>query len=111
MGSAMNAASPSRRGGADHFFHVAGAADVARRVGGSQGAAVTIGAQGVGETRGGYSSQAPSGLAGGGHGEGGASVIAVAQRHHLVCSGIAAGGENGGFVGFGAAVGEETLSE
>ena len=53
----------------------------------------------------------PVGLRGEAHGQRRAAVIGVAQRHDFGRSGVAAGGENRGFVGFGAAVGEERFGE
>ena len=38
-------------------------------------------------------------------------MIAVAQRDDFVRAGVAARGQNGGFIGFGAAVGEEALGQ
>ena len=38
-------------------------------------------------------------------------MIGVAQRHDFGIAGVAAGGEDGGFVGLGAAIGEERFGE
>jgi len=54
---------------------------------------------------------APGVLAGESLGEGGASAVSVAKRDDLITSGVDARELDGGFVGFGAAVAEETLSD
>ena len=40
-----------------------------------------------------------------------AAVIGVAQRHDVGIAGVAAGGQDGGFVGLGAAIGEERFGQ
>ncbi len=53
----------------------------------------------------------PSALTGEGHRHRGAAVIGMAQRDDFGIAGVAARGEDCGFVGLGAAVGEEGFGE
>src|ERR1035438_8736981 len=97
-------------GTANQVLHVFGAFHFAIRVFQAQGTAVTVSVVGVNHAGVG-GSNAPGSLAGERHGLGGTAVIAVAQRHDLRAAGIAARRQNGGLVGFSAAVGEKRLGQ
>src|ERR1035441_6983903 len=97
-------------GAADQVLHVLGAAHLAIRILQAEGTAVAVGVVGVNHAGVG-GPDAPGSLAGERHGLRGTAVIGVAQRHDLRTAGIAARRQNGGFVGFGAAVGEERFGQ
>ncbi len=59
----------------------------------------------------GDAAQPPRSDSGHGHGHGRAAVVGVPERDDLARPGVTAGGEDCGFVGFGAAVGEEGLGQ
>jgi hypothetical protein len=97
-------------GGADQLVHVARAAYIALRIGEAEGAAIAVRIVRVNDT-GGRRTDAPGPLTGEPHRHRGAAVIGMAERNDLGAAGVAARGQDGGFIGLRAAVGEEALGE
>ena len=109
-GFSDEAGDPSTRGAADQFLHVLGATHFATRVGEAEGTAVTVGVVRMHDA-GLRRPQLPGTLSREPHPHRRTAVVGMAQRHDLGVAGVAAGGEDGGLIGLGSAVGEETLGE
>ncbi len=98
-------------GGADEFVDILGALHFATGVLKSEGAAVAVGVVGVDNAGLGDAAEAPVCVAGEGHTERGAAVIGVTEGDDFAGAGVAAGGDDGGFIGLCAGACEEAFGE
>ena len=97
-------------GGADDLLDILRAFHFAGRVFEAERAAIAIRVDGMHDAGLGRA-ESPGGLSGERHGGAELAVIGVAERDDFGGTGEAAGGEDGGLVGLGAAVGEERFGK
>ncbi len=94
-------------GGFDEVFDILRALDVTGWICEREGAAIAIGIVREDDAGLGLRTDFPGRMTGEGESHGGTAVIGVAEGDDVGGTGVAAGEHDGGFVGFGAAVGEE----